>query len=130
MLLPLLAMASSSNSTSHPNPPPSLELEIRKLKHTLSAHRGFLLRLDREGGWRFEMVEEDLIQLREEAVEALTHTTQQTNSKIVELEARIEKLELQAARLKSPEQDAGAKTSLSTSSTTLDQRFNYGFPHS
>jgi hypothetical protein len=94
---PCFAMASSSNSTSPPNPSPSLELEIRKLKCTLNAHRGFLLHLDEEGSWRFEMVEEDLIQLREEAVEALTHTTQQTNSKIVELEARIEKMELQAA---------------------------------
>jgi hypothetical protein len=46
---PARSMASSSNSASPPNPPPSLELEIRKLKRTLSAHRGFLLRLDGEG---------------------------------------------------------------------------------
>jgi hypothetical protein len=87
-------MVSSSNSASPPNPSPSLELEIRKLKCTLSVHIGFLLRLDGEGGRRFEMVEEDLIQLRDEAVKALTYTTQQINNKIVELEARIEKLEL------------------------------------
>jgi hypothetical protein len=78
-------MASNSNSASPPNPLPSLELEICRLKRTLNAHRGFLLRLVGEGSWRFEMVEEDLIQLKEEAVEALTHTTQQTNNKIVEL---------------------------------------------
>jgi len=57
---------------------------------------GFLLRLDREGGRHFKMLEEDLIQLREEAVEAITFTTQQINGKIIELEARLEKLELQA----------------------------------
>jgi len=67
------------------------------------------------------MVEEDLIQLREEAVEALTHTTQQTNSKIVELEARIGKLELQAADSRH-RTSAGAKTSPSASSITLDMK--------
>jgi phosphate uptake regulator len=77
--------------------------------------------LDEEGGRRFEMVEEDLIQLREEAVEALTHTTQQTNSKIVELEARIGKMELQAAD-SSRRTSAGAKTSPSASSITPDPK--------
>jgi hypothetical protein len=42
------------------------------------------------------MMEEYLIQLREEVVEALTYTTQQANSKIVDLKPRIEKLEIQA----------------------------------
>jgi hypothetical protein len=50
-LLPaVLTMVASSNSTSSPNPPPSLELEIRRLKRSLSAQRNFLLRLDGEGG--------------------------------------------------------------------------------
>jgi hypothetical protein len=57
------------------------------------------------------MLEEDLIQLREEAVEALTHTTQQVNGKIVELEARLEKMELQATR-PTLQTDAGMKASL------------------
>ena len=64
------------------------------------------------------MVEEDLIQLREEAVEALTHTTQQTNNKIAELEARIGKLELQAID-SSRQTSASVKTSPSASSITL-----------
>jgi hypothetical protein len=114
-------MASSSNSASPPNPPPSMELEIRRLERTLNAHRGLLLRLDGEGGRRFEMVEEDLIQLREEVVEALTHTKRQTNNKIVELEAQIEKLELQAAD-SSRRTSAGAKTSPSASSITPDPK--------
>jgi hypothetical protein len=42
------------------------------------------------------MMEEDLIKLREEAVESLTYTTQQANNKNVDLEPRIEKLEIQA----------------------------------
>jgi hypothetical protein len=46
------------------------------MKRMLSTHRGFLLCLDGEGGQRFEMMEEDIIQLREEAIEALTYTTQ------------------------------------------------------
>jgi len=92
-------MAFSSNSTAPPNPPSSLEQEIRNMKLTLNAHRGFLLRLDEEGGRWLEMLEEDLIQLREEVVESLTHTTQQVNGKIIKLEARLEKLELQATRL-------------------------------
>jgi hypothetical protein len=48
-----LAMESSSNSSTPPNPSPSLELEICRLKHTLSVHRGFFLSLDREGGQMF-----------------------------------------------------------------------------
>jgi hypothetical protein len=43
------------------------------------------------------MMEEDLIQLREEVVEALTYRTQQANNKIVDLEPRIEKKEIQSA---------------------------------
>jgi hypothetical protein len=64
------------------------------MKCTLSTHRGFPLRLDGEGGRRFEIMEEDIIQLREEAVEALTYTIQQANIKIVDLEPRIEKMEI------------------------------------
>ena len=56
-----------------------------------------MLYFDGEGGRRFEMMEEDLIQLREEAVESLTYTTQQDNNKIVDLEPRIEKMEIQVA---------------------------------
>ena len=43
------------------------------------------------------MMEEHLIRLRGEAVESLTYTTQQANNKIVDLEPRIEKMEIQAA---------------------------------
>jgi hypothetical protein len=63
-------MASSSESVAPPIPPPSLELEIRELKRKLSAQRRFLLLLDGEGGRRFDMFEEDLIQIREEASES------------------------------------------------------------
>jgi hypothetical protein len=89
-------MESSSNSATPPNPSPSLELKICRLKCTLSTHRGFLLRLDGEGGWRFEMMEEELIQLREEAVESLTYRTQQDNVKIADLEPRTKNMEIQA----------------------------------
>lgn len=54
--------------------------------------------MDGEGGKRFEMLEEDLTQLREEAVEALTQTMQQVNEIIANLESRMEKMEIQAAR--------------------------------
>jgi hypothetical protein len=82
----------------------------------LSAHRGFLLHLDGEGGWRFEMMEEDIIQLREEVVKALTYTTQQANSKIVDLEPRIEKMEIQDAG-QSCQTDAGGKATTSARSS-------------
>jgi hypothetical protein len=62
------------------------------------------------------MMEEDLIQLREEAVEALTYTTQQANNKIVDLEPRIEKMEIQAAG-QSRQTDAGGKATTSASSS-------------
>jgi hypothetical protein len=62
------------------------------------------------------MMEEDLIQLREEAVEALTYTTQQANNKIVDLEPRIEKMEIQAAG-QSRQTDAGGKVTTSASSS-------------
>jgi transposase len=114
-------MASSSNSTSPPNPPPSLEQEIHKLKRNLSVHRGFLLRLDGEGGRRFEMLEEDLIQLREEAVEALMYTTQQANGKIAELEARLEKLELQATS-STHQTDVGMKAPLNEGPSNPDHQ--------
>jgi len=91
-------MASSSESVAPPNPPPSLEQEIHDLKRNLIAHRGFLLQLHREGGKRFEMLEEYLIQLGEEFIEALMHTMQQVNGRIMELESRVEKMELQVAR--------------------------------
>jgi hypothetical protein len=67
------------------------------------------------------MLEEDLIQLREEAIEALTYTTQQTNGKIVELEARLETLELQATR-STHQTDAGTKASPSVGSSNPDQK--------
>jgi hypothetical protein len=67
-------MASNSEFVAPPNTSPSLEQEIRDLKRNLSAHKGFLLNLDGEGGRWFEMLEEDLIQLREEVVEALKRT--------------------------------------------------------
>jgi hypothetical protein len=111
-----LAMESSSNSTNPPNPSPSLELKIHRMKCTLSAHREFMLRLDEEGGQRFEMMEEDLIQLREEVVEALTYTTQQANNKISDLEPRIEKLEIQAAG-QIIQTDVGGKVTTSASSS-------------
>jgi transposase len=114
-------MASSSESVAPPNPPPSLEQEIRDLKWNLSAHRGFLLRLDGEGGRRFEMLEEDLIQLREEVVEALTHTTQQVNGRIAELESRVEKLELQAAR-STLQNEAGVKAPLNEGPSNPEQQ--------
>jgi hypothetical protein len=68
---PAQHMASSPKSVAPPIPPPSLELEIHELKRKLSAHKRFFLWLDGEGGRRFEMLKEDLIQLREEVVESL-----------------------------------------------------------
>ena len=40
------------------------------------------------------MLKEDLIQLREEVVEALTQMMQQVNEIIADLESRMEKMEL------------------------------------
>ena len=68
------------------------------------------------------MMEEDLIQLREEAVEALTYTTQQVNNKIVDLEPRIEKMEIQAAG-QSRQIDAGGKVTMSASSSISGRKF-------
>jgi hypothetical protein len=116
-----LAMEPSSNSPTPPNPSPSLELEICRLKHMLSAHRGFLLHIDGEGGRRFEMMEEDLIQLREEEVEVLTYTTQQANNKITDMEPIIENMENQDAG-QSHQIDVGGKSTMSTSSSILVQK--------
>jgi hypothetical protein len=101
-------MASSSESVAPSNPPPSLELEIRELKRKLSAQRRFLLRLDGEGGRRFDMMEEDLNQIREDASESLTQSVQVVSDRIADLEVRMERLELQVARM-TPHQDAGVK---------------------
>jgi hypothetical protein len=67
------------------------------------------------------MLEEDLIQLREEVVEALTQTTQQVNERIVDLESRMEKLEIQAART-TLQQDAGVKVSLNEGPSNPEQQ--------
>jgi hypothetical protein len=104
-------MASNSESVSPPIPPPSLELEICELKQKLSAHTRFLLRLDGEGGRRFEMLEEDLIQLREKVVESFAQSTQLANECIADLKSRMEKMELQATKT-TLQQDAGVKVSL------------------
>jgi hypothetical protein len=66
-------------------------------------------------------MEEYLIQLREEAVESLTYTTQQANKKIVDLEPRIEKMEIQAVG-QSHQTDAGGKTTMSASSSIPGQK--------
>jgi hypothetical protein len=69
-----------------------------------------------EGGQRFEIMEENLIQLREAAVESLTYTTQQANNKIADLQPRIEKMEIQATG-QSRQKDAGGKATTSASSS-------------
>ena len=67
------------------------------------------------------MMEEYLIQLREEVVEALTYTTQQANNKIVDLEPRIEKMGIQDAR-QSRQTDAGGKVTTSAISSIPGQK--------
>jgi hypothetical protein len=57
------------------------------------------------------MLEEDLIQLREEASESLMQSVQMVNERITELEAKMGKLELQAIRT-TLQQDAGVKVLL------------------
>jgi hypothetical protein len=54
-------------------------------------------------------------------VEALTYTTQQANNKIVDLEPRIEKMEIQAAG-QSRQIDAGGKATTSASSSILGRK--------
>ena len=67
------------------------------------------------------MMEEQLIQLREEVVESLTYTTQQANNKIADMEPRIEKMEIQAAG-QSRQTDAGGKVTKSASSSIPGQK--------
>jgi hypothetical protein len=67
------------------------------------------------------MLEEDLIHLREEVVEALTFMTQQFNGKIAELEERLEKMELQATRT-TLQTDAGMKAPLNEGPSNPDSQ--------
>ena len=67
------------------------------------------------------MLEEDLIQIREEASKSFTQSMQLVNDRIVDLETRMEKLELQVAR-KTPQQDAGVKISPNVGPTNPEQQ--------
>ena len=65
-------MASSSKSTTVVASAPPLEEELQDIRKTIRAQKRFLLRLDEEGGHRFEMVDKYLIQIHEEFVGSIS----------------------------------------------------------
>ena len=60
------AMASSSELVTPTVSPPPLEDELWDICKMIKAQKRYLLRMDEEGVWRFEMVDNDLTQIREE----------------------------------------------------------------
>ena len=55
--------------------------------------------MDDEGGHRFEMVNEHIVQIREDSIESLSQTEQALLEQLAYLEIRFERLEPRMARI-------------------------------
>jgi len=77
----------------------ALEQEVRNLRKMLRDQNWVVLKLDEEGGRRFDLVDKDLSQLREDILDEINHKIQPYSESQEELEKKILLLEMQVGKL-------------------------------